>query len=62
MNPGDILQAVTLALSAWTLKTVHEIAKRQAVLDASSSEDRARIIAAESKLERLGERVAVLGK
>lgn len=62
MNAADILQTVSIALSAWTLKTVHEMAKRLAVLDAAACEDRARIISAETKLERIGERVAVLAK
>ena len=62
MNPSDILQAVTLGLSAWTLKTVHEMAQRLAVLAAAAVEDRARIIAAEAKLERIGERLAAVSK
>jgi hypothetical protein len=60
MNPSDILQTATFALTAWTLKTVHEIAKRQAVLEAAAAEDRSRIIAAETKLEMMGERIAVI--
>jgi hypothetical protein len=53
MDAQTFIASAGLAVSAWTLRTVHETAKTLAVLVAAQSEDRARLIETERKISAL---------
>jgi len=57
---NTIINAVVLGLTAWTLRTVHDMAKTQAAtvekhkaIDATLEEDRSRIIGVEDRVGAL---------